>query len=102
MRRRYSNAESVGWIEVFSTSSWWQTGGAVSPWKCRLVETGVIAPLLQGSGFFLGRQIGALASMRSISGVAALKSTRSFLKWITNRSPGFRRNVGEGLPSDVW
>ena len=59
MRRRYSNGKSSGWIDVFSTSSWWQTGGAVKPWKCRLVDTGVIVPLLQGSAAFFAVQIGA-------------------------------------------
>ncbi len=103
-RNRYSKRGSPGWIDVRSTSSWWQIAGMVMPWKCRFVDSSDICPLLQGSTA-APRRAGACVvsaiAMRGDDAAAASTGVASFFKPRITRSPGCTRSVGDCAPSGV-
>ena len=67
----------------------------VKPWKCRLVDTEVMRPLVH---VFPLPPISMGMCWWPFSAAAARKSVKSFFRLKMTRSPGFTRNVGDSLP----
>src|ERR1035437_7944653 len=89
MRKRYSKGGSPGSIDVRTTSSWWQTGGIVSPWKWRFVEVAFIKPAVHPLDVF------AAALCWWEEDFALRRSVKSFFSVRMTRSPGFTRKLGD-------